>query len=218
MDVRRIFLENWTIKLASLVLAVTLWFYVTSRGKTEMSLTVPLELRNIPQDMAVVGDVPGSLEVRLQGQERALRDVASGKKVVGTVDLGRGKVGENLIHLSPDDIRKPSGVLVTRLVPFEITVKLDLLTRKVLRLRPVLTGRPAAGYRVANVVVSPLRVTLEGPAQTIGQFNVLQTLPIDLSGMRASTTVEPRIDFQGQPVKVLEQDISVTITVRKEQP
>jgi YbbR domain-containing protein len=168
--------------------------------------------------MAVVGDVPGSLEVRLQGQERALRDVASGKKVVGTVDLGRGKVGENLIHLSPDDIRKPSGVLVTRLVPFEITVKLDLLTRKVLRLRPVLTGRPAAGYRVANVVVSPLRVTLEGPAQTIGQFNVLQTLPIDLSGMRASTTVEPRIDFQGQPVKVLEQDISVTITVRKEQP
>lgn len=218
MDVRRIFLENWTIKLASLMLAVTLWFYVTSRGKTEMSLTVPLELRNIPQDMAVVGDVPSSLEVRLQGQERALRDVASGKKVVGTVDLGRGKVGENLIHISPDDIRKPSGVLVTYLAPFEITVKLDRLIRKVLRLKPVLTGRPAAGYRVANVVVSPLRVTLEGPAQTIGQFTVLQTLPIDLSGMRDNTTVEPRIDFQGQPVKVLEQDIGVTITFQKERP
>lgn len=218
MDARRIFLENWPIKLASLMLAVTLWFYVTSRGKTEMSLTVPLELRNIPQNMAVVGDVPGSIEVRLQGQERALRDIASGKKVVGTIDLGRGKAGENLIRLSPDDIRKPSGVLVTRLVPFEITVKLDRLIRKTLRLRPVFTGRPAPGHRVADIVVSPLRVTLEGPAQTITQFTALQTMPIDLSGMRDRTTVEPRIDFRGQPVKVLEQDIGITITIRKERP
>lgn len=218
MDARRIFLENWTIKLVSLVLAVTLWFYVTSRGKTEMSLTVPLELRNIPQNMAVVGDIPGSIEVRLQGQERALRDISTGKKIVGTVDLSRGKVGENVVRLSPDDIRKPPGVLVTRLVPYEISVTLDRLARKTLRLRPVFTGRPAPGFRVAKVLASPVRVTLEGPAQTISRFTVLQTMPIDLSGMHGSTTVEPRIDFQGQPVKVLEQDIVVTITFQKERP
>ncbi len=218
MDIRRIFLENWPIKLASLVLAVTLWFYVTSKGKTELSLTAPLELRNIPQDMVVVGDVPGSIEVRLQGQERALRDIAAGKKVVGTVDLGRGKEGENIIHLSPDDIRKPSGVLVTHLNPFEIAVKLDRLDRKSLRLKPVLAGRPAPGYRISNVAVVPSRVTLEGPAGTIAQFSVLQTLPIDVSGMHDSATVEPRIDFQGKPVKVLEQDIGVTITLQKERP
>jgi YbbR domain-containing protein len=218
MDIRRIFLENWPIKLASLVLAVTLWIYVTSKGKTEMSITAPLELRNIPQGMVVVGDVPGSLELRLQGQERALRDIAAGKKVVGTVDLGRGKEGENIIHLSPDDIRKPSGVLVTHLNPFEITVMLDRLDRKTIRLKPVLTGKPAPGYRVRDVSVNPLRVTLEGPAGVIGSFAVLQTLPIDVSGMQETTTVEPRIDFQGKPVKVLEEDIGITITLQKERP
>jgi YbbR domain-containing protein len=218
MDIRRIFLENWPIKLASLVLAVTLWIYVTSKGKTEMSITAPLELRNIPQGMVVVGDVPGSLELRLQGQERALRDIAAGKKVVGTVDLGRGKEGENIIHLSPDDIRKPSGVLVTHLNPFEITVMLDRLNRKTIRLKPVLTGKPAPGYRVRDVSVNPLRVTLEGPAGVIGSFAVLQTLPIDVSGMQETTTVEPRIDFQGKPVKVLEEDIGITITLQKERP
>jgi YbbR domain-containing protein len=218
MDIRRIFLENWPIKLASLVLAVTLWIYVTSKGKTEMSITAPLELRNIPQGMVVVGDVPGSLELRLQGQERALRDIAAGKKVVGTVDLGRGKEGENIFHLSPDDIRKPSGVLVTHLNPFEITVMLDRLDRKTIRLKPVLTGKPAPGYRVRDVSVNPLRVTLEGPAGVIGSFAVLQTLPIDVSGMQETTTVEPRIDFQGKPVKVLEEDIGITITLQKERP
>jgi YbbR domain-containing protein len=218
MDIRRIFIENWPIKLASLVLAVTLWIYVTSKGKTEMSITAPLELRNIPQGMVVVGDVPGSLEVRLQGQERALRDIAAGKKVVGTVDLVRGKEGENIIHLSPDDIRKPAGVLVTHLNPFEIAVMLDRLDRKTIRLKPVLTGKPAPGYRVRDVSVNPLRVTLEGPAGVIGSFAVLQTLPIDVNGMHETTTVEPRIDFQGKPVKVLEEDIGVTITLQKERP
>ena len=218
MDIRRIFLENWPIKLASLVLAVTLWFYVTSKGKTEMSLTVPLELRNIPQGMVVVGDVPGSIELRLQGQERALRDIAAGKKVVGTVDLGRGKEGGNIVHLSPDDIKKPSGVLVTHLNPFEIAVQLDRLDRKSVRLKPVVTGRPAPGYRVRSVSVNPLRVTLEGPAGVLGSFAVLQTLPVDLGGMRESATVDARIDFQGKPLKVLEQDLTVTIILQKERP
>ena len=218
MDIRRIFLENWPIKLASLILAVTLWIYVTSKGKTEMSLTVPLELRNIPQDMAIVGDVPGTIEIRLQGQERALRDIAAGKKVAVTVDLGRGKEGENIIRLSADDIRRPSGALVTHLNPFEIAVKLDWLARKSLRLKPVLTGRPATGYRIRSVTVKPLSVTLEGPAAVIGSFTMLQTLPVDVSGMRENITVEPRIDYQGKPVKVLEQDISITITIQKERP
>jgi len=218
MDTRRIFLENWPIKLASFIIAVTLWFYVTSKGKTEMSLTAPLELRNIPQGMVVVGDVPASIELRLQGQERALRDIAAGKKVVGSVDLGRGKAGGNIIHLSPDDIRKPSGVIVTHLNPFELSVKLDRLERKNLRLRPVVTGRPAPGYRVRSASVKPLRVTLEGPAGVIASFTALRTLPVDVSGMRESANLEARIDFQGMPVKVLEQDISITITLQKERP
>jgi YbbR domain-containing protein len=97
-------------------------------------------------------------------------------------------------------------------------VKLDRLARKSLQLKPVLTGRPATGYRIRSVSVTPPRVTLEGPAAVIGSFTMLQTLPVDVSGMRENTTTEPRIDFQGKPVKVLEQDIRITITLQKERP
>ena len=34
IDYRSLFLENWGIKLFSLGLAITLWFYVTSKGRT----------------------------------------------------------------------------------------------------------------------------------------------------------------------------------------
>jgi YbbR domain-containing protein len=218
MDMRGTFTENWPIKLVSLVLAVTLWFYVTSRGKTEVTTVVPLALRNVPQDMVVVGDVPASLTVRVQGQERALRDAALAKRIVGNVDLARAREGENRIHLSAEDVQTPAGVLVTHLDPFEISVRLDRIDRKTLRLKPVVTGRPAPGYRIKSVSVTPLRVTLEGPASVLGSFNLLRTLPVDASGMRESSTVEARIDFQGKPVKVLEQGITVTITLQKERP
>lgn len=218
MDPRRIFIENWPIKLASLLLAVSLWFYVTSKGKTEMSLIVPLELRNIPAGMAVVGNVPGAVEARFQGQERALRDIAAGKKVTGAVDLSPGKEGANIIRISPDDIRKPSGVTVTHLSPYEITVKLDRIVRRTIRLKPVITGMPAVGYRLGNVSVSPSRITLEGPMGSVGALTALPTMPIDIAGMKEPATIEPRIDYRGKPVKIIEQNIRIHIGIQKERP
>jgi len=210
--------ENWPLKLASLVMALTLWFYVTSKGKTELTITAPLELRNVPVGMAVVGDVPGTLEVRLQGQERLLRDITSGKKVVGILDLTRGRKGENVMHLSPEDIKRPTGVLVTYIAPSEIAVKLEPLVQKTVRLFPRVQGSPLPGFRLVSAVAKPNRITIEGPASIVRTFTRLRTLPLDISGLRASAELTPRIDYQGKPIKILEQGITVTVSIEKEKP
>lgn len=215
MNIRNILLDNWGIKLVSLGLSLALWFYVTSKGKSEMTITVPLELRNIPPETVVVGDIAGSLEVRLQSQERELRDISLGKKVVGVLDLSMTKIGENLLHISPDDIRRPSDVTVSHITPSEITVKLEQLIRKTFRLKAVLHGAPAAGYRVAKVTVAPPIITVEGPESAMKAFDILQTLPIDVQGAEETLTVEPKINYQGQPVKILEKDISVRIQIER---
>ena len=213
MDYRKLLFDNWGIKLVSLGLSLTLWFYVTSKGKTEMTLTVPLELRNIPQSMTVVGDVAGSLEVRVQGQERVLRDISIGKKVIGILDLSMTKVGENTVRISPDDIRRPAGVTVTYMSLSEIKVKLEPLVRKILNLKPVLHGAPAAGYRLAGITVTPPKITVEGPASMMSSLVILQTMPIDVQGTQESVTVEPKIDYQGQSVKILDKSIIVRVNV-----
>lgn len=216
MSLRKLLLENWPLKLTSLVLSLTIWFYVTSKGKTEVPIAVPLEFRNVPQGMAVVGDVPSSIDVRLHGQERLLRDAAALKKAVGTVDLSRCKEGENRVHISPDDIRRPPGVIVTYIAPSEISVKIEKLVRKTFRLHPVVEGKPAQGYRFAGAVVKPSRVTLEGPAGVINTFTGLRTVPVDISGIRDKTTMEARIDYQGRPVTVLDKNIVITVMIQKE--
>jgi YbbR domain-containing protein len=215
MDYRKLLFDNWGIKLVSLGLSLTLWFYVTSKGKTEMTLTVPLELRNIPQGMTVVGDVAGSLEVRVQGQERVLRDISIGKKVIGILDLSMTKVGENTVRISPDDIRRPAGITVTYMSLSEIKVKLEPLVRKILGLKPVLHGAPAAGYRLAGITVTPPKITVEGPASMMSSLVILQTMPIDVQGTQESVTVEPKIDYQGQSVKILDKSIVVRVNVER---
>lgn len=215
MSLRHVLFDNWGLKLVSLCLALTLWFFVTSKGKTEMTLTVPLELRNIPQSMAVVGDVAGSLEVRVQGQERVLRDITAGKKVVGILDLSMTRSGENSVHISPDDIRRPSGVTVTHMSLSTVAVKLEPLIRKTFRLKPVLRGKPAAGYRLGRITVTPPRITVEGPASVLRTLTSLQTLPLDIQDAHESMTIEPKIDYQGKSVKLLEKNISVRITIER---
>jgi YbbR domain-containing protein len=215
MDYRKLLLDNWGIKLVSLGLSLTLWFYVTSKGKTELTLTVPLELRNIPQSMTVVGDVTGSLEVRVQGQERALRDITIGKKVIGVLDLSMTKVGENTVRISPDDIRRPAGVTVTYMSPSEIKVKLEPLVRKIFSLKPVLHGAPASGYRMAGITVTPPKITVEGPSSVMSTLVRLQTMPVDIQGARESVTIEPKIDYQGQSVKLLDKSIVVRVRIER---
>ena len=215
MDVRKLLFENWGIKLLALMLSVSLWFYVTSKGKTEMTLTVPLELRNIPQNMAVVGNVTGSLDVRVQGQERALRDITIGKKVYGSLDLSLAKIGENIVPISPDDIRRPSGVTVMHISRSEVKVRLEPLVQKTFRLKPVLYGLPAAGSQVRRSAVATPRITAEGPESIIKSLERLQTMPIDIQGATAGLTIEPKIDYQGKAIKIMDTNISVRITIER---
>jgi hypothetical protein len=43
----------------------------------------------------------------------------------------------------------------------------------------------------------------------------LQTMPIDIQGAKDDITAEPKIDYRGQPVKLLEKNISVRISVER---
>ncbi len=212
---RKVFVENWGLKLVSLVLALMLWVYVTSKGKTELTLTAPIEFRNIPQGMAIVGEVAGTLEVRVQGQERDLRDITSGKKVTGILDLSRAIAGENLIRISPDDISRPARVAVTRISPFEVWVQLENLIRKTVKLKPRLRGAPAEGYALAGVSVKPQRITIEGPVDVLQELGSIETMPIDIEGSRENITIEPKIDYRGKPIRILEKGLTVRVFITR---
>ena len=51
---KKLFFENLGLKIASVLLAIVMWIFVTSRGQSEMSIDVPLEFKNIPAGIELV--------------------------------------------------------------------------------------------------------------------------------------------------------------------
>ena len=124
-------------------------------------------------------------------------------------------VGENVVPISPDDIRRPSGVTVMHISQSEVKVKLEPLVRRTFRLKPVLHGIPSPGYRVKKTAVAPPRITAEGPENVMKTLEGLQTMPIDIQGADTSMTIEPKIDYQGKSIKIIDTSISVRITIER---
>ena len=78
VNFRNLLLNNLFLKLISLFFAIILWFYITpvvSRDTLEMNYALPLQLKNIPEDMIVTGKVEDHINVRLKGRQSIIRDL-----------------------------------------------------------------------------------------------------------------------------------------------
>ena len=107
---------------------------------------------------------------------------------------------------------------MTHLSPYEIKVRLEPILRRTVRLTPALHGVPAPGYRVASTVARPARIVIEGPAGVVKPLTALRTMPIDIEGAAKNITVEPKLDYAGKPVKLLDKDVSVRIVIERVRP
>ena len=106
--------------------------------------------------------------------------------------------------------------MVTHLSQYEVKVKLERLVRKTLpaqsraarRSRLGLPDRRHFGRRRPRIVI-------EGPASVMQVLDSWRPCPSTSSGRRESLTVEPRIDYQGKPVKLLEKNIAVHVNIER---
>jgi hypothetical protein len=61
----------------------------------------------------------------------------------------------------------------------------------------------------------PPRITVEGPESLMTALSQLQTMPIEIQDAKETVTVEPKIDYQGQPMKLLEKNIVIRIIIER---
>jgi len=64
------FVENLGLKASAVLIALVLWFFVTSRGQSEISLDAPVEFKNMPQGLEMVNSTSKTVAVTVRGQEQ----------------------------------------------------------------------------------------------------------------------------------------------------
>src|SRR4030095_12231103 len=181
-------LRNWHLKLISLLLATILWAEVARIPTSEIALSVPLEIQNIPRGTEVYGDTTDPVEVRLRGPSSLVRAVTAQDLSLAIdmngITMGQGKI----LPLSPELVRAPVGVEVVQVIPARVRVNIEPKATLIVRIYPRLAGSPAAGFAVEKAVVTPESVEIEGPASHVMKIESLETTDINVSGRQGTFT------------------------------
>lgn len=206
---------NAGLKVLSVVLALSLWFFVTYRGQSEMVLEAPLEFKSIPRGLELVKQNARKVSLNIRGHERILQGMRP-MDVRVIVDLSAAKEGEADYRFSSEDVVIPRGLKVLRMEPLNVRVTLDESVSRVVPVKVYVVGTPEKGYRVRSVEVKPQTLKVEGARSEVSRVSVLRTEPVDVTGLDSDIMQDFRVNTDGKNIRVSASEVAVTITLAKE--
>lgn len=201
------------LKIMALALATLLWLTVAGEHVVERIIRVPLEFRNTPVHLEVVGEPPGAVDVRLRGSSALLSRLEPGE-VVAVLDLSNARQGSRLFHVSNDEVRSPYGVEVTQVMPGTLAIELEKSVRRVLPVVAPVEGEAAPGFVVGSVVAAPSTVEVMGPESALKKLSHATTEPITVEGARQNVRDVVAVGVTDAAVRLVRpQDVTVVVSV-----
>lgn len=183
------------LKFLSLLLAIALWFAVSGEERTETTLTMSLEMVNLPRHLVITSEVPPNLQVRVVGPRSIISKLSQSRLTQG-IDLTGYKTGPHSYPFGPNSFSFPRGVQVIRISPNPINLTLATSLTRTLTIRPVIEGKPPAGYEVLETKTRPEQVVVKGPLTELQELKYINTLPIDVSHLTEHTVITTDLDFK----------------------
>ena len=211
---RRIFVEDWSLKLLSLAIAIVLWLLVTGQNQP-VTAHVNVQLNFIrPQALEISNDPPRTVDVMLTGSRNKLDDLTS-LDLVATVDLSAQGAGERVLRLADKaQITLPQGIKVDGFQPSAIPIRLEEIVDRQVPVEPKLEGKPDDGFEVYSVYPNKGSVSVRGPASRINALQKVATESIWLAGHKESFTApNVALDVPDPKVDLLEPMVNVAIEI-----
>ena len=203
---------NWTsnllLKALAFLVAVLIWNTYRTEEKSIQVFTVPLKFQQLPRGLELTGEIPRSLNVRVEGPQAVIRDLRP-DRIDLVLDLSGLSPGEQFIRVTPDNLRVPPRVEVKDVTPDLIPMTVERLRAKRIQVEPRLDGKLAVGYEIGEVTLSPATVTVEGAASEVEATERAETAPIDISGQR--DTFQRSVAVLPDNTKVRLVDVTSTI-------
>lgn len=178
---RRHVLHNFGIKLLSLALAVGLWLAVTRDPVAEVAVQVPIEFRNIPENLEINTESIPRAEIRVRGPQRIVRRLQSAD-IYAEIELGGMKPGERTFDLTAEQVHHPRELEVVQVIPSQFHLALDSRLTRQIPVRPRVFGNFTAGYQIGRIESEPSMIAISGPRQRVEAVESAITDPVDASG------------------------------------
>jgi YbbR domain-containing protein len=205
--------RNLGLKLIAVMLSVLLWITVAGEHVVERSLRVPLEFRNVPEALEIVGNTPDTVDVRLRGSSALLSRVQPGE-IVAVLDLDSARAGSRLFHIRPDEVRAPFGIEVSQIIPATLPLELEKSARRSVPVVPATDGQPAPGFVIGRVSSDPAMVEIVGPESRVRQIAEATTEPVTVKDAKARVRDGVTIGVVDTSVRLVQPQIAqVTVEI-----
>jgi YbbR domain-containing protein len=211
---RKLFVEDWSLKLLSLAISIVLWLVVTGQNQPVTAhLNVQLNFIR-PPALEISNDPPRTVDVMLTGSRNKLDDLTK-LDLVATVDISDQHAGERVLRLADKaQIPLPQGVKVDGFQPSAVPVRLEPIIERQVPIEAKLEGKPADGYEVYSVRTSKGSVTLRGPESHVLALQKVQTESVWLSGHKDSfTATNVAMELPDAKVDLIEPVVNVEVEI-----
>lgn len=178
---KKFFSRNIKLKIFAIGFSVALWFFVAGQRDSEIGFMVPLGFKGVPKDMVMTSAPPGEVEIRVAGPKLIISNL-SPLQIITELDMSSAREGRNTYRLREDDVDTPMGVKTTRIKPATFDIRMERIVSVKVPVKPVITGKPAKGFKVTGTTVTPDMVAISGLARDVKNLTEVKTEKIDIDG------------------------------------
>ncbi len=179
---------NWQYKLLALGFAIFFWYMVIGQQHSEITIEIPIEFQNVPENYVIVNSPVNKVSILLSGPSPIIKTLTK-KNLSFPVDLGNVKPGKNEIYLYPDMLNLPRKVNVKLINPSKFLIDIDKLTKKDFAVIPKFVGKLKKGYKIKSIFVDPPTVEVISIYRELKKFKIIETEPINIQNKFKSFNV-----------------------------
>ena len=203
--------------LLTFFLVSTFWGIYSGKPLSLISVTTPIDFRNISENLELKKTSAEKVEVQITGKRRLVSDLKP-EQVRAFLDLKEINHGIRNVLLNPDNIELPLGLEVVRVTPSAIRLEMEQCAEMEVAVNPRIVGLPPPGYQIEKVNVSPEFVRVRGAVSILRTIGSVLTEPIDLGEIEPKTgekTIEVALMFSAASLHLAAgQDKKVQVSIQ----
>lgn len=195
----------------ALFFALCLWFVVNMSRDFNVTIDVPIELVNLPEDMALSSEIPEQASVSLTSEGWQLINLYSNPPVIS---LSADSRQINLFEQVRNRVSYFSDMNVLQVEPIFLTVEMEEKVEKRVPVKPMVDVDLDDRYNlVGEPLVEPDSVTVIGAQSRLNEVSVWETQNREISNVRENTQVILELRPPGSGIEIDPSTVDYSLNV-----
>jgi YbbR domain-containing protein len=189
---RRIFLEDWLMKLVALAITLGLWLGVTGLRAPITTRLNNVELRlRVSNDIEITNSPVQEVDLVITGDKRKIDQIKQSDLVV-SLDLADAQTGDRIVQITPENVNVelPNGVRLEEIQPNKIAVKIEKVEEREITVKAETEGSLEEGFEIYSTTVAPQKVRIRAPESYIKSLDFVSTEKINIENRHEDFTAK----------------------------